>query len=135
MIRILALVVAALLALPAAAADPAQQQRIQDGQAALQAGDTQTAARHWEAAAIADVQASYHLLVALYESGPDPSPSQAFMWAWIGQARTWDPKLTERAGQDFERLQNRLRRDERLQGIDMAKQWLADHPRPAAASP
>lgn len=135
MTRILALVIAAFLAVPAAAADPAPQQHIQDGQAALKAGDTETAASHWEAAAIADVQESYHLLVDLYESGPDPSPSQAFMWAWIGQARTWDPKLTERAGQDFGRLQDHVRRDARLQGIDMAKKWLDEHPRPAPASP
>lgn len=130
MIRILALAWVALLALPALA-DPVQQ--IVDGHEALRNGDASSAARHWEAAAIADVQESYHLLVDLYESGPDPSPSLAFMWAWIGQARTWDPTLTARASQDFDRLQDRVRRDVRQQGIDMAEKWMAAHPRPATA--
>lgn len=130
MIRILALVLVAFLA-PPAVADPAQ--HIVAGQEALRNGDASSAARHWEAAAIADVQESYHLLVTLYDSGPDPSPTLAFMWAWIGQARTWDPNLRKRASQDFDRLQDRLRRDVRQQGIDMAEQWMAAHPRPAAA--
>lgn len=128
MIRILAFVLVALLALPAAA-DPAQS--IADGQQALQGGDAAAAARHWEAAAMADVQESFHLLVDLYENGPDPSPDLAFMWAWIGQARTWDPKLRKRASDDFDRLQDRLRRDVRQQGTDLAEKWLKEHPRPA----
>lgn len=117
-----------LLALPAGAADAVDP--IVEGQEAIGRGDASGAARHWEAAAIADVQESYHLLVTLYESGPDPSPDLAFMWAWIGQARTWDPKLTKRASQDFDRLQDRVRRDVRQQGREMAEKWLADHPRP-----
>ena len=129
MIRIAALVLVALLAIPAAA-DPLQD--IAAGHEALQAGDSPSAARHWEAAAIADVQESYHLLVTLFESGPDPSPDLAFMWAWIGQARTWDPALTKRASQDFDRLQDRIRRDVRQDGIDMAEKWLKAHPRPTA---
>jgi hypothetical protein len=52
------------------------------------------------------------------------------MWAWIGQARTWDPALTKRASQDFDRLQDRIRRDVRQDGIDMAEKWLKAHPRP-----
>lgn len=103
---------------------------IADGHEALRAGDAAAAAQHWEAAAIADVQESYHLLVTLYESGPDPSPDLAFMWAWIGRARTWDPALIPRANEDFDRLQDRLRREVRNQGIDLAEKWLAAHPRP-----
>ena len=130
MIRCLAALVFSLLAaLPGVAADP--RQSIAEGHEALRAGDAAAAARHWEAAAIADVQESYHLLVDLYESGPDPSPVLAFMWAWIGQARTWDPTLTARAGQDFDRLQDRVRREVRRQGTEMAEAWLAAHPRPA----
>ncbi|MGH8516220.1 MAG: hypothetical protein ACREUE_02050 [Panacagrimonas sp.] len=128
MIRLSAVLLCLLLALPAIA-DPAQQ--IVDGQAALQAGDADAAARLWEEAAIADVQESYHLLVSLYESGPDPSPVQAFKWAWIGQARTWEPTLTKRASQDYDRLQDSVRRDVRQQGREMAEAWLKKHPRPS----
>lgn len=130
--RIALVLVAAFLALPVVAAEPPQ--AILDGQAALQAGDVAAAAQQWEAAAIADVQESFHLLVTLYESGPDPSPDLAFMWAWIGQARTWDPNLRKRASADFDRLQDRVRRDVRQQGIDMAEKWLKEHPRPTAAA-
>jgi hypothetical protein len=130
MIRIPAFVIVVLLSLPAAA-DP--RQAIADGHEALRIGDASAAARHWEAAAIADVQGSYHLLVTLYESGPDPSPDLAFMWAWIGQARTWDPDLVRRANEDFDRLQDRTRREVRRRGADMAKKWLEAHPRPAFA--
>ena len=77
------------------------------------------------------ITGAWDLLVKLYESGPDPSPDLAFMWAWIGQARTWDPGLTPRAAEDFDRLQDRTRRDIRLQGIDLARKWLDEHPRPA----
>ena len=129
-VRILATLFVLLMALPAASADPAQS--ILDGHQALQSGDAAAAAQHWEAAAIADAQESYHLLVTLYESGPDPSPDLAFMWAWIGRARTWDPALTARANADFDRLQDRLRREVRNQGIDLAEKWLAVYPRPAS---
>ena len=125
--RLFAALLFLFLAMPVAA-DPVQ--AIAEGQAALQGGDPATAARLWEEAAIADVQESFHLLVSLHESGPDPSPVQAFMWAWIGQARTWDPKLSKRASQDYDRLQNALRREVRQQGRDMAEAWLAQHPRP-----
>ena len=125
--RLCALLFAALLALPAIA-DPAPE--IVAGQEALRAGDAAGAARHWEAAAIADVQESFHLLVDLYENGPDPSPDLAFMWAWIGQARTWDPNLRKRASADFDRLQDRVRREVRLQGTDLAEKWWETHPRP-----
>lgn len=125
--RLFAALLFLFLTLPAAAA-PATQ--IVEGQAALQSGDTEAAARLWEEAAIADVQESFHLLVSLYESGPDPSPVRAFKWAWIGQARTWDPKLSKRASQDFDRLQDNVRREVRQQGREMAEEWLAKHPRP-----
>lgn len=125
--RLFSVLLFLFLALPAAA-DPVQQ--ISDGQAALQGGDTEAAARLWEEAAIADVQESFHLLVTLYESGPDPSPVQAFKWAWIGQARTWDPKLSKRASQDYDRLQDNVRREARQQGREMAEEWLAKHLRP-----
>lgn len=128
-VRILATLIVLLMALPASA-DPAQ--RILDGHQALENGDAAAAAQHWEAAAIADVQESYHLLVKLYESGPDPSPDLAFMWAWIGRARTWDPALTARANEDFDRLQDRLRREVRNQGADLAEKWLEAHPRRTA---
>lgn len=127
-VRILATLFVLSMALPAVSAEPARS--ITDGHQALQNGDAAAAARHWEAAAVADVQESYHLLVALYESGPDPSPDLAFMWAWIGRARTWDPALTARANADFDRLQDRLRREVRNQAIDLAEKWLAAHPRP-----
>lgn len=124
----MAALLAVFLCTPSSAAEVSS--TITEGQQALAQGDAETARRVWEAAAVRNEQAVYPLLVRLYEEGSEKDLAEAFKWAWIGLARTWDPVLQKDANRDFDRLQDTALRYQRQEGRARADQWLEANPLP-----
>lgn len=130
--RTLLLLTALLGAAPAWAEQPASS-TVAQGQQALAQGDAAAARSLWESAAVQNDQAVYPLLVRLYEDGPEKDLAEAYKWAWIGLARTWDPAYREGASADYDRLQDRALRYQRQDGRARADAWLEAHPLPTAS--